>query len=206
VYKRILLSLSLHAAPICFGADTAGDYFHRGAQFYIWGKKPEAKNEVITGLKLFPDDAQLNGLSGLLKKEEEQQQQQQQNQEQQHDQPKDQSKQDQNQQQQQSQQNQQKNDPSQQDQQEQNQKKDEQQQQKPKPSPNEKQQQQQAAQQAEKSKDDSEQKDRDEAYAAGKMTPEQARQLLDSQKGEEMMLPVKPEGKPADRHRPVRDW
>ena len=205
MYKRILLSLSLLAATLCFGADSASDYFHRGAQFYIWGKKPEAKNEVITGLKLFPDDVQLNGLAGLLKKEEEQQQQQQQNQQQQQDQQKDQSKQDQKQQQQQSQQDQQKNDSSQQNQQQQNQKKDPQQQ-KPKPSPDEKQQQPQAAQQAEKSNDDSEQKDRDEAYAAGKMTPEQAGQLLDSQKGEEMMLPIKPEGKPADRRRPVRDW
>jgi hypothetical protein len=200
VYKRILLSLSLFATPLCFGADTAGDYFHRGAQFYIWGKKQEAKNEVITGLKLFPEDAQLSGLAGLLKKEEEQQQQQ--NQQQQQDQQKDKSKQDQNQQQQQSQQDKQKNDSSQQNEQQ----KQEQQQQKPKPSPDEQKQQQQAAQQADKSKDDAEQKEREDAYAAGKMTPEQARQLLDSQKGEEMMLPVKPEGKPSDRRKPVRDW
>jgi len=192
VYK-ILLSVSLLAAPLCFGADSAGDYFHRGAQFYIFGKKQEAKNEVITGLRLFPDDAQLNGLAGLLKKEE-QQQQQPQNQQQQ-----DQSKQDQKQQQQQSQQNQQQKDSAQQQQQKQEQ-------QKPQPSPDQKQQQQQAAQQAEKSKDDSDQKEREEAYAAGKMTPEQAKQLLDSQKGEEMMLPVKPEGKPNERRRPVRDW
>ena len=205
MYKRILLSLSILAVPVCFAADNAGDYFHRGAQFYIWGKKQEAKNEVITGLKLFPEDAPLNGLAGLLKKEEEQKQQpqqQQQNQQQSQDQQKEQSKQDQNQQQQQSQE---KNDSSQQNQQNQSQKQD--QQQKSKPSPDEQNQQQEAAaQQADKSKDDSEQKDQGEAYAAGKMTPEQARQLLDSQKGEEMMLPVKPEGKPTERRRPVRDW
>jgi hypothetical protein len=175
--------------PVCFAADNAGDYFHRGAQFYIWGKKQEAKNEVITGLKLFPEDAPLNGLAGLLKKEEEQKQQpqqQQQNQQQSQDQQKEQSKQDQNQQ---------------------NQSQKQDQQQKPKPSPDEQNQQQEAAaQQADKSKDDSEQKDQGEAYAAGKMTPEQARQLLDSQKGEEMMLPVKPEEKPTERRRPVRDW
>lgn len=188
---KILLSVSLLAAPLCFGADSAGDYFHRGAQFYIFGKKQEAKNEVITGLRLFPDDAQLNGLAGLLKKEEQQQQQQQQNQLQQ-----DQSKQDQNQQQ--SQQNQQKQDSAQPQQQKQEQE------QKPKPSPDQKQ--QQAAQAAEKSKDDEDQKEKDEAYAEGKMTPEQAKQLLDSQKGEEMLLPVKPEGKPNERHRPVKDW
>ena len=198
MYKKILLSLSLLAGQVCFGADTAGDYFHRGAQFYIWGKKQDAKNEVITGLKLFPQDAQLNGLAGLLKKEEEQQQQQQQQQNQQQQQ--DQSKQDQNQQQQQSQENQQKNDSSQQNQQQQ------QQQAQQKPKPDQQKQQQQAAQQAEESKNEGDKKDQEEAYAAGKMTPEQAKQLLDSQKGDEMMLPIKPEGKPTDRQRPIKDW
>ncbi|MGA2864054.1 MAG: hypothetical protein ABSF95_06155 [Verrucomicrobiota bacterium] len=41
---------------------------------------------------------------------------------------------------------------------------------------------------------------------AGQMTPQQAQQLLDSQKGEELMLPANPKGKPADRRRPIRDW
>ena len=45
-----------------------------------------------------------------------------------------------------------------------------------------------------------------QAYAAGQMTPEQARQLLDAQKGDEKMLQMKPEGKPADRSKPIRDW
>ena len=40
----------------------------------------------------------------------------------------------------------------------------------------------------------------------GTMTPEQARQLLDAQKGEEKMLPIKPEGKPVDRSKPFKDW
>ena len=38
------------------------------------------------------------------------------------------------------------------------------------------------------------------------MTPEQAQQLLDAQKGEEKMLPPKATGKPADRSRPIKDW
>jgi hypothetical protein len=38
------------------------------------------------------------------------------------------------------------------------------------------------------------------------MTPQQAKQLLDTQKGEEQMLPVQPTGKPADRSRPIKDW
>ena len=206
MYKKILLSLSLLATAVGFAADNAGEYFHRGAQFYIWGKKQEAKNEDISGLKSFPEDAQLNGLAGLLKKEEKQQQQQNQQQKQQQDQ----SKQDQNQQQQQQQPSppdQQKSDSAQQDQQNQKQNQD-QQQQKPKSSPdqNQQQQQQQAAQPGDKSKDDSDQKERDETTAPGKMTPDQAKQLLDSQKGDEMMLPAKPEGKRTDRRRLVKDW
>ena len=43
-------------------------------------------------------------------------------------------------------------------------------------------------------------------YAEGQMTPEQARQLLDAQKGDEKMLPPAREGKPADRSKPLRDW
>lgn len=38
------------------------------------------------------------------------------------------------------------------------------------------------------------------------MTPEQARQLLDAQKGDEQMLTMKPEDKPRDTSRPFRDW
>src|SRR6266571_2831697 len=44
------------------------------------------------------------------------------------------------------------------------------------------------------------------AHAAGQMTPEQAQQLLDAQKNEEMVLPAKPTGPPADRSRPSKDW
>ena len=38
------------------------------------------------------------------------------------------------------------------------------------------------------------------------MTPEQARQLLDAQKDDEHMLPIKPEKKSTDRNRPFKDW
>jgi Ca-activated chloride channel family protein len=43
-------------------------------------------------------------------------------------------------------------------------------------------------------------------YAAGQMTPEQARQLLDAQKGDEKMLQPSKEGKPSERSKPLRDW
>jgi Ca-activated chloride channel homolog len=41
---------------------------------------------------------------------------------------------------------------------------------------------------------------------AGQMTPDQARQILDAQKGDEQMLVLKPEGKPQDQQRPLKDW
>jgi Ca-activated chloride channel family protein len=66
-----------------------------------------------------------------------------------------------------------------------------------------------AQQASAKPKDASDEKDKEEqgqAYAAGQMTPEQARQLLDAQKGDENMLPIKPTGKPVDKGRPVKDW
>ena len=40
----------------------------------------------------------------------------------------------------------------------------------------------------------------------GQMTQEQAQQLLDAQKGEEQMLPIKPTGKPRDQSRRIKDW
>ena len=128
------------------------------------------------------------------------QQQQQQNQQQQDQQKKDQ------QQQQQAQQNQseQKKDSSQQEKQAQQKKQEEQKQQ---------QQQQQAAKKSQEQKDQAQQDKGDEkeqeaaaAQAASQMTPQQAQQLLDTQKGEEQMLPVQPTGKPADRSRAIKDW
>src|SRR6266404_8705858 len=88
--------------PLCGEAQTAEDFFHRGAQYYIWNQKQKATNEIFTGLRLFPADPQLNHLAELLKKEEEQKKQQQQQKDQQNEQ----SQKDQNQQQQQEQQNQ----------------------------------------------------------------------------------------------------
>jgi Ca-activated chloride channel family protein len=76
------------------------------------------------------------------------------------------------------------------------------------------QQQQQAKSQEQKDKGQASQSsgqpnDKDQnqqAYALGQMTPQQAQQLLDAQKGQEMMLPIKPEGKPQDRSKPLKDW
>jgi hypothetical protein len=40
----------------------------------------------------------------------------------------------------------------------------------------------------------------------GQMTPAQAARLLDGQKGDEEALVFKPEGKPKDESKPVKDW
>jgi Ca-activated chloride channel family protein len=131
------------------------------------------------------------------------QQQNQQNQQSKHDQ-------NQNQQQQsQQQKSYQKQDASQQKQQNQQAKQDQQQQQQQqqaaKQSEDQKQKQQQASQASGKPEDKSEEKD-EQASADGQMTPEQARQLLDAQKGDEKMLQLKQEAKPVDRSKPFRDW
>jgi Ca-activated chloride channel family protein len=140
-------------------------------------------------------------------KNQNQDQQQQQNQQ------NDQSKQDQNQQQQQQGQQQkgqqsqsgEKQDSSKQNQQNQQARQDQQQQQAAKQSQDQKQDQQQASQASGQQNEDQQDKDQ-QAYAKGEMTPEQARQLLDAQKGDEKVLALKPEDKPVDRSKPFRDW
>jgi Ca-activated chloride channel family protein len=89
------------------------------------------------------------------------------------------------------------------------QKKQEEQQQAAKQSQEQKQDQQPAQQQsAGQPKDKSDEKEQEAAaaQALGQMSPEQAKQLLDAQKSDEQMLPLKPTGKPADHTRPVHDW
>jgi Ca-activated chloride channel homolog len=48
--------------------------------------------------------------------------------------------------------------------------------------------------------------DEGQTYAAGQMTPQQAQQLLDAQKNEEMLLPVRPDSKPRESRGPIKDW
>jgi Ca-activated chloride channel homolog len=64
----------------------------------------------------------------------------------------------------------------------------------------------QQAQQSSGKPGDKDKQEGQPTYAAGQMTPQQAQQLLDAEKGHEMMLPVKPEGKPRDPNKPLRDW
>jgi Ca-activated chloride channel homolog len=138
-------------------------------------------------------------------KKNQDQQQQQQNQQQQ-----DQQKNDQQQQQKdQQKQSEQKKDSSQQEQQAEQKKQEEQKQEQAAKQEQEKKDQQQQAQQSPeqpKEKGDEKEQEAAAAEAAGQMTPQQAQQLLDTQKGEEQMLPVQPTGKPVDRSRPIKDW
>src|SRR6266404_5517824 len=205
VYK-IALSISLMAFPFGLYAQTADDYFQGGAQSYIQAEKEKAKQEVFTGLQKFPTDPKLNGMAGLLKKQEEEKQKQEQQQQQQQDQ-KDQSK-EQQKQDSQSQKNDQKQDSSEQKQQAKSDEEKKQQEAKQAQEKKDQQEkdQQQAKQSSGKPDDKSDDKDGEKTYAVGQMTPEQAQQLLDTQKNEEKLLPVKPTGKPVDRSKPLRDW
>jgi Ca-activated chloride channel family protein len=164
-------------------AQTADDFFNGGAHFYISNSIPQALETVEGGLKQYPDDVKLKKLYELLKQQQQQQSQNNQSQQNQ-----------QNQSQQQksnSQQNQQNSQPQQQD--------------KQKQSAEEKAEQQK--QQQQKSGEKQENKnEQGQPAAAGQMTPEEAKRLLDAQKGNEQFLQLKPQGKPKNQNQPIKDW
>lgn len=192
---HISLNLLLLALPAAFG-QTADDFFHGGAQSYLSNNIPKAKEEVDGGLKLYPDDIKLKKLKELLEQQSQQQSQKdQQKQEQQKQQQNQQNQQQQKQQQQQTQQNQQK----QQEQQAKNQSSEQKEQQKQEQAKSS------AAQQKEKG-GEKEQAQSAKPVAAHEMTPQEAKKLLDAQKGDEMVLQLKPEGKPERRERLFKDW
>ena len=192
---RLLISLNL----LLFAWQNAGaqlapadDFFNSGAQLYISNNIPSALEQVENGLKTYPNDVKLKKLEELLKQRQQsqsQQNQQQQNQQSQANQQQQKNQQSQQQQQSQSQQNQQ-----QQNQQQSQQKKEQQNQ-----SAQQKQQQGQSGQKGNEEQQAS-------AMQGKEMSPEEAKRLLDAQKGEEQVLQWKPQGKPEDQNRPVKDW
>lgn len=197
---RLLLpisaSLLLAWQTVC--AQSADDYFNGGAHAYITNNIPEALKSVETGLKQYPDDVKLKKLYELLKQQSQQQQQQnQQNQSQQSQPNKSQQQQSQkNQQNKQNQQNQQQSQPNQSAPNQSGQKNSGQQnQQKPQPS--------KENQGGEKPEN---QNEPGQPVAAGQMSPEAAKRLLDAQKGDEQFLQLKPQGKPQDNQHPLKDW
>ena len=206
----LLISLSLLLLPLpSIRAQLlpADDFFNSGAQLYISNNIPSALEQVESGLKIYPDDEKLKKLEQLLKQKQQQQGQKQQ--------------QDQKDQQDQKNQSQQ-----QKDQKSQQQKTDEQKNQQPdqKKSPDQQKQDDQKKSEAEKSDEEKkreeqksaaekkagekpeDQKGEGQPVAPGQMTPEEAKKLLDAQKGNEQVLKWQPKGKPENPNVPVKDW
>ena len=180
----IAFLLLLAWQKVCAQLAPAEDFFNGGAQLYISNNIPAALERVELGLKTYPDDEKLKKLEQLLKQ---QQQQNQQNQQQSQQDQKQQDKKDQKQNQKQ---------PQKQDQQNQsNQKKDEEQ----KP-------QEQKKDSGDKPKDEKPEQQPGQPVKPGEMTPDEAKRLLDAQKGNEQLLQLKPENKPRNPLRPVKDW
>ena len=173
---RLLISISLFALALQkICAQSADDFFHGGAQAYLTNNTTLAKEQVDKGLKLYPDDIKLKKLDELLKQQQQQQQQQ-------------------NQQQKQEEKNQSQSKPDQQ------QKSDEQ-----KQKEQQKQQEQQKPQQQKPDQDKPGEKPKERPAQPGQMTPEEAKQLLDAQKGDEMLLPANNKDK-HNRDHPLKDW
>jgi Mg-chelatase subunit ChlI len=177
----LLLLLAWQRA--CAQLAPAADFFNGGAQFYISNNIPSALEKVEGGLKIYPDDVKLKKLEALLKQQQQSQSSQSQ------------------QQQQQNQPSSQKNSQDQQKQDEQKQNQAEQ-----KKDGQEKQQGQQnsAAQNRDSQKTD--QNAETQPVAPEQMTPEEAKRLLDAQKGNEQILQMRPQGKPQDGQKPIKDW
>jgi Ca-activated chloride channel family protein len=191
----VSLLLSWQAARAQFAP--ADDFFNSGAQFYISNNIPSALEKTENGLKIYPNDEKLKKLEALLK-----QQQQSQN-----------SQSQQNRQNQSQQQKSQQNSSGQKNQQQQNQQQQNSQaQQKP-----DEQKQNQSGQKndgqqkkSEQQKSSAEKQENQNAEGQpvqpGQMTPEEAKRLLDAQKGDEQVLQLKPQGKPENQNQPVKDW
>ena len=174
-------------------AQSADDFFNTGAHAYISNNIPQALASVETGLKQYPDDVKLKKLYELLKQQSQQPSQNSQSQQKQQPSQSNQSQQQPSQNQQPPQQNSQPQNQNQQD--PSGQKNGQQQNQPPSPAPGEK--------QGGKPED---QNGQNQPEAAGQMTPEEAKRLLDAQKGDEQFLQLKPPGKPQNHQPPVRDW
>jgi outer membrane biosynthesis protein TonB len=198
---RLLISLNLLLLwswqPARAQLMSADDFFHRGAQSYITNNLPKAQEAVDMGLKFYPQDDKLKKLDALLKQQSQQQQQQQQ--------------QNQSQQQKDKQQSQSQKSDSQKDQSSSKdspdqQKQDEQKQKEAEQKKAEQQKQQEAQKSSANQPKDQQQQGEEQPATPGQMTPEEAKRLLDAQKGNEQLLQMKPENKPRDHQRPAKDW
>ena len=160
----------------------ADDFFHSGAQFYLSNNIAGAKRQVDMGLKLYPDDDKLKQLDKLLKQQSQSQSQ--------------------NSKDQQKQQTQAKPDQQKQDQKDQAEKSSDQ-----KKEDEQKQPEHQKPSSEKKEGEKPENKNAEgQPVAPGQMTPEEAKRLLDAQKGNEQVLQLKPQGKPENQNQPIKDW
>jgi TolA-binding protein len=80
--KRLLLISFLTLLTVPVLSQSADQYFHNGAQFFINADLQTSLNYVEEGLMNYPNDRKLNALYDKLKEEQEKQQQQQEQQEQ----------------------------------------------------------------------------------------------------------------------------
>jgi len=172
-------------------AQSADDFFNRGAHSYISNNIPQALESVETGLKQYPDDVKLKKLYELLKQQNQQQSQNNQSQQNQNH---------------QSQSNQSQQQPSQKNQQSSQQNQNAQNQAGQKNTGQQNQQQAQASNGKPRGDKQENQNEPGQAVPAGQMTPEAAKRLLDAQKDGEQFLQLKPQGKPQDNRQPVKDW
>ena len=195
---RLLISLSLALlAGLAARAQTADDFFNSGAQSYITNNIPQALVSVENGLKQYPDNVKLKKLYELLKQQSKQQSQNQQSQQNQQKQSQQQRSQNSQKNQKQDQQNSQQNQQQQQNEQNQSgQKNDEQKQQ----------QQKQKADEKQAGENQQNQNEQGQPLKTGQMTPEEAKRLLDAQKGDEQFLQLKPKIPPPNSQRPTEDW
>jgi hypothetical protein len=198
---RLLLpiSVSLLLAWQAARAQSADDFFNSGAHSYISNNIPQALNSVETGLKRYPEDVKLKKLYELLQQQSRQQSQNnqsQQNQNQQSQQNQSQPKQSQN-----NRQNQQSTQPNSQSQNQNQQNPSGQQNARP-----QKQQQPRASGGKQGGDQQEHQNEQGQPLAAGQMTPEAAKRLLDAQKGDEQFFQLKPQTPPPNDQRPIKDW
>ena len=181
---------------VTVSAQTAGDYFNRAANEYIYQNDQVALNTIDNGLKSFPDDPPLTSLKEKILKEKEEQQQkdQQQNQEQQE-------QQEQEQKEQEQQEQEQKEEQQQQDQQEADEGEDAEQKDQP--------QQQPEQQETEEEGEEMQQppKSREEKLEELNLTEEKARMILEAMKNNEIQYIQQNKRKPTkkpDNSKP--DW
>ena len=174
----------------------ADDFFHGGAQLYLTNNIAGAKEIVAQGRKLYPENEKLKKLEELLKQQNQQQQSQQNQPPQKSQDPAPPQKSDE------------KKDPppkNPEDQKSPDEKKPDSSDAKkddPKKSPDEK-----KADEEKKASEKPEEKNPvDQPVKPGEMSPEEAKRLLDAQKGGEQLLPLKPQDKPRKTTRPFKDW